>query len=310
MYNPTKPSTDSVLKLIRSTWKTPYLKITPSTYALFERKFNFPEVDHTDGIGTKGIYHWNKKTFKDAVVDSLAMNLNDLILVRATAYKLQNHLVLPKDEPWIIDEIIKVLVQECKKRQIAITGGETSIHNTKDSFDIGITISGFVKNKVENKARNNDVVVGLKSNGLHSNGFTLIRKLFKNEFKTEFTKPTKIYYDDLINLLDKLEIHGMMHITGGAFSKLKGIISRNQDIVILNPINPQKIFFEISQKGITASRMYSTFNCGTGFILTLKEKDASRFLKNIPYSKRIGFVVNGSGKVKIKSSFSSKEIVI
>lgn len=308
MYDPTKPSTDSVLKLIQTTWNTPYIKVIPSTYALFERKFSYPEVDHTDGVGTKGIYHWRKKTFKNAVLDSLAMNLNDLLLVRAKAYKLQNHLVLPKDDSKVILQIMQTLVRECKKRNIAITGGETSIHNIPDSFDIGITMSGFVKNKKENKVKTGDVVVALKSNGLHSNGFTLIRKLFKNEFKNEFIRPTKIYYDDLIPLLDKVAIHGMMHITGGAFSKLKGIIDSEQDIIISNSIKPQKIFFDIYGKGISNKKMYTTFNCGVGFIIALPKKEADKLVADIPHSEIIGEVTNGSGKIVIQSPFDHKTL--
>lgn len=310
MYDPTKPSTDSVLKLIQTTWNTPYIKVIPSTYALFERKFSYPEVDHTDGVGTKGIYHWRKKTFKNAVLDSLAMNLNDLLLVRAKAYKLQNHLVLPKDDNKVILQIMQTLVRECKKRDIAITGGETSIHNIPDSFDIGITMSGFVKNKKENKARPGDVLVALKSNGLHSNGFTLIRKLFKNEFKDEFIRPTRIYYDDLIPLLDKVVIHGMMHITGGAFSKLKGIIDSEQDIIISNPIKPQKIFFDIYRKGISDKKMYTTFNCGVGFIIALPRKEANNIVKLLPSSEIIGKVIKGKNNIIIQSAFDNKTLRI
>jgi phosphoribosylformylglycinamidine cyclo-ligase len=306
VYDPKKPSTQSVLKLIKKTWITPYIKVYPNTYALFEKKFNNLEVDHTDGIGTKGAYHWKKKTFKNAVIDSLAMNLNDLLLVRAKAYKLQNHLVLPKDDSLIIQEIMSNLVSECLKRKIAITGGETSIHNTDDSFDISITISGFINQKTANKAIVGDVLVGLKSSGLHSNGFTLVRKLFGSKFKNDFVTPTKIYYDDLINLFDKIQINGMMHITGGAFSKLKGVINEKTDLVISDPIKPQKIFYEIYKKGISNTKMYTTFNCGIGFILTMPEKEALKFLKLIPYSKIIGTVQRGLGNIVIQSSFDKK----
>lgn len=312
MYDPKKPSTDIVLNLIKSTWNTSYLKITPSTYAIFKKKFNYSEVDHTDGIGTKGIYHWKKETFENAVLDSLAMNLNDLLLVRAQAYKLQNHLVLPKDDEKIIRKIMKKMVTECKKRNIAITGGETSIHNTPNSFDIGITVSGFVKKIILNKVKTGDLVIGIKSNGVHSNGFTLIRKIFGNKVSDEFIKPTKIYYDDLIDLLDELEIHGMMHITGGAFSKLKGIIDKNQDILVTNQhkIKPQKIFFDMFNKGIANKQMYTTFNCGIGFILTASRKNALKITKEIPDSAIIGEVKKGTGKVIIKSSFNNRTLVL
>lgn len=306
MYDSTKPSTSSVLDLIKSTWKTPNLKVTPDTYAVFQKKFNLKEVDHTDGIGTKAIYHWNMKTYKYAVLDALAMNLNDLLLVRAKAYKLQNHLTLPKEDNTIILEIMKKMVSECYKRKIAITGGETSIHDSTGSFDIGITISGFINKPKLNKAKTGDILIGLKSNGLHSNGFTLVRKLFKGKYRDEFTKPTRIYYDDLINLLNKIEINGMMHITGGAFSKIKGIIDDSQDVVISNPIKPQKIFKDIYDMGLPNKRMYKTFNCGTGFILTTPKSKAEKLINLIPNAHIIGEVAKGTGNIIIRSSFDNR----
>lgn len=312
MYNPTKPSTDSVLALIKSTWNTPYLSVTPNTYAVFRKKFKYAEVDHTDGVGTKGIYHWKKKTFKNAALDSLAMNLNDLLLVRAQAYKLQNHLVLPTDNPQVIQEIMRTLVAECRKRDIAITGGETSIHNIPDSFDIGITISGFVKEEVPNKAKTGDVVVGIKSSGLHSNGFTLVRQLYKNKFRDDFIKPTRIYYDEILNLYETIKIHGMMHITGGSFSKLKGVIDQNQNILIASnqKLKPQQIFYDIYNFGVPAKKMYTTFNCGTGFIITLSAKEANKILPLIQNSAIIGEVTTGTGNVIINSEFDQKKITL
>jgi phosphoribosylaminoimidazole (AIR) synthetase len=81
IYDPSKPYKVKILKLIEDTWKTPYLKVEKGLYPILFKKFNLKEVQHTDGIGTKGVYHWKKKTFKNAVVDAMAMNLNDLAMV-------------------------------------------------------------------------------------------------------------------------------------------------------------------------------------------------------------------------------------
>ena len=98
MYNPAKPYKHKILKLIESTWDTPYVRVTGGVYPLIKRKISFPEVDHTDGIGTKGFYHWRQETFKEAVIDALAMNLNDLAIVRAVPYKLSNHITVPVED--------------------------------------------------------------------------------------------------------------------------------------------------------------------------------------------------------------------
>jgi len=98
MYDPTKPYKKQIFELIEKTWDNPYVTIKKGIYPILKKKFNWPEVDHSDGIGTKGLYHWQKRTFKNAVLDGLAMNLNDLALMRAIPYKLQNHIIIPEDD--------------------------------------------------------------------------------------------------------------------------------------------------------------------------------------------------------------------
>src|SRR3989344_1257902 len=112
MYNPTKPYKTEILHITATTWKTPYLSVTPGTYTTIRKKFKGVEVQHTDGIGTKGIFHWQKRTFDKAVIDALAMNLNDLLMARARAYALQNHITLTKDDHPAILAIIKALAKE------------------------------------------------------------------------------------------------------------------------------------------------------------------------------------------------------
>lgn len=308
MYDPTKPYKKQILDLIEQTWDTPYVSVRRDVYPVVERKFSYPEVDHTDGIGTKGIYHWQRRTFRNAVLDALAMNLNDLVLVRATPYKLQNHIVLPEDDHEAIEEIVRSLAQECKKRSIAVTGGETSIHNDAQGLDVSITISGFIKNPKPNRFEIGDTLIGIASDGLHSNGFTKMREIFGQEFRPEFISPTLIYADILLPLLPKYEVHGMMHITGGAFTKLKDVISPDADVQIMrnHPFKPQPIFYELHERGVTDEEMYSTFNCGIGFILSASDKNARAIVSEIQNSAVIGEVISGRGKVIIESAFNKK----
>lgn len=308
MYDQTKPYKKKILELIRQTWETPYVSVKGNIYSVIEKKFSYAEVDHTDGIGTKGVYHWQKRTFRNAVLDALAMNLNDLALVRAQPYKLQNHIIIPKDDKEAILEIIETITEECKKREIAITGGETSIHNNMSGLDISMTISGFIKEVKENKFKEDDVLIGFRSNGLHSNGFTKVRKVFGKEIKTEFTEPTKIYLDKVLDLNNKVDIHGMMHITGGAYSKLKDLLE-NTDVEInrVHKLGPQNIFKELYKRGVSDEEMYKTFNCGIGFILSVSSEDANNVITELD-TDIIGRVVPGTGKIKIESMFSDKVI--
>ena len=309
MYNPTKPYKYRILLLIESTWSSPYVKVKKGLYPVFERKISFPEVQHTDGIGTKGFYHWRKKSFRNAVLDALAMNLNDLAMVGATPYALQNHIVLPKDDHKAILAIVRELAKECRKRKIVMTGGETSIHSDMPGMDISITVSGFVKNFPENQCRVGDILIGIKSNGLHSNGITRVREIFGNQNREEFTAPTRIYLDEILSVMVRHKINGMMHITGGAFTKLKDILNKT-DATINQPrkLQPQNIFREIYDSGVSDEKMYSTFNCGVGFVLSVPRSEAGKILSEIPNSAVLGEVVRGVGKIKILSSFSGKII--
>ncbi len=309
MYDPAKPHKNAIIEAIKSTWRTPYVTVTAGTYPLIRKKFSYPEVDHTDGIGTKGYYHWRRGTFRSAVIDALAMNLNDLALVRAVPYKLSNHITVPTED-WRVLAIIKEVVKECRKRGIAIVGGENSFHDNMDGLDLSMTVSGFLKGKVyKNECRAGDILIGLRSSGLHSNGITTVRRVFRHTVRPEFTVPTSIYLNTILDITQKHQVHGMMHITGGAFTKLKDVLGMS-DALITHPkrLWPQKVFFDIHRKGISSKKMYSTFNCGIGFVLSVEQGEVRAILRRVRSADVIGRVVNGSGKVKIISAFDKKTI--
>ena len=306
MYNPIKPYKHQILKLIESTWKTPYARIKRGVYPLIEKKFSYPEVDHTDGIGTKGLYHWKAGSFRVAAIDALAMNLNDLALVRAIPYKLSNHITVPIEDNRVF-KIVQAIAAECRKYKIAMVGGENSFHNNMEGMDISMTVSGFVKKPQVNACKVGDVLIGLQSNGLHSNGMTKVREVFGNTLRKEFTQPTKVYVYDILPMLERCQVNGMMHITGGAFSKLKDIL-HNADAVIKQPrkLGPQRIFLDLYKKGLSSQTMYTTFNCGIGFVLSVPEKEVSKVLSCLHNVAVIGFVTKGNGTVRITSAFDGK----
>lgn len=308
MYNPTKPYKREILKLIESTWNTPYVRVERGVYPLIERKFSYPEVDHTDGIGTKGFYHWKAGTLGSAVIDALAMNLNDLALVRAIPFKLSNHITVPVEDKRVF-KIIQAMVIECRKRNIAMVGGENSFHNNIEGLDISMTVSGFVKNPQPNMCHVGDVIIGLKSSGIHSNGFTKVRSVFGNEMRKEFTIPTAIYLDQILKITEMYTVHGMMHITGGAFTKLKDILGK-ADAVISCPkkLKPQEIFQIMYMKGLSNKTMYSTFNCGIGFVLSAPREEVKKILSHLKNAEIIGEVTRGNGQVLITSAFNGKTV--
>lgn len=310
MYNPTKPYKHRILKLIESTWDTPYVHVERGLYPVFKKRFSGWEVQHTDGIGTKGLYHWQKRTFDNAVLDALAMNLNDLAMVGATPYAIQNHIVLPKDDHAAILAIVKRLVAECRKRDIAMTGGETSIHSDAKGMDISITVSAFLKKRRTNRCRVGDVLIGLRSSGLHSNGITKVRELFGRQDRGEFTEPTRIYLESVLSVLDTHTVNGMMHITGGAFTKLKDILDGADAVISRAPERMPEIFHDLYGKGVSNKAMYSTFNCGVGFVLSTPKSEAGSVLSKLKESLVLGEVVKGNGSVHIVSAFDGRKFVL
>ena len=177
------PYKQKIIDEIQKTWYTPYVSVLFNTYPIFKRNFFYPEVDHTDGIGTKGFYHWKQGTFNAAVIDALAMNLNDLAMLKVNPYSLTDNIMLPEEDNEAILEIVGSLVSESMVREIAILGGETAIHKNMSGLEISISMNGFVRNPKPNKCESGDVLVGMKSHGLHSNGFTKIREIFVDEIR-------------------------------------------------------------------------------------------------------------------------------
>ena len=308
MYDATKPYKKEVLNLIKETWNTPYVSVENN---VVEKKFSFNEYHHSDGIGTKGLYHWAKRSFKNAVIDSLAMNLNDLAVNRTVPYAVVDHLFMPEDDNQAIVDIIRNLSFECKKRNIAITGGETSIHDNIKGMDISMTMLGFIEKPKLNKFLTGDALIGIESKGLHSNGFTKIAELFGREFRNEFIEPTNIYYDLINRLNKKFTIHGMMHITGGAFTKLKDVLQGNDAVIFNNhKLKPREIFFDIYKRRVSDEDMYKIFNCGIGFVLSVSKSDVHDILNEINEFKadEIGEVKHGNGNVIVHSMFSRKKV--
>jgi phosphoribosylformylglycinamidine cyclo-ligase len=306
MYNPSKPYTGIVTNQSARTWTTKYVRVMPDGFVY--RRFTMPvyETCHTDGIGTKGIFHWEKRTFRNAVIDAMAMNLNDLLMYRAKPFLIVNHIFVPKEDIPAIRDIITALADECCEREIAIAGGETSIHNNEDGLEISISMMGFAEERFPNLFREGDVLVGLASSGIHSNGFTQIRSLMESglKFNDEWLTPTRIY-----ELPDRpLDIKGIQHITGGAFTKLKSRLF-NIDAVISrdHKLEPQNMFKDIYAVKSDDRMMYETFNCGIGMVLAIDKYRAKQIIDKIG-GEVIGVLQSGTGKVIIESKFSATTV--
>ena len=317
MYNTTKPYTSKIMELMEQTWETRYCSVRKvGSYPIIRKYMLSQEIIHTDGIGTKGAYHWANRSFKDAVKDAMAMNLNDLLMVKAHPYAMQNHIFLPEDDHKAIEEIVYEMAIMCKTHEVAMTGGETSIHDNMEGMEISITMSGIIPDDAisfKNRVKENDYIIGYESSGLHSNGFSRIRKFLpvdkikhdKNALNI-LCSPT-IDYSKKSNCYSSF-VNGIMHITGGAYTKLKGILPLDLDIVIdgMNKIGERnkRLFEKVYNNVKNEDEMYKTFNCGIGLILSVSNIE---LLKNDGFTL-LGRVQKGTGKIQIDSQFSKSRI--
>lgn len=312
MYDPTKPYKEAIQEAIQKTWRSEYASAAQppgSPYPLILKNNVYAktqEVDHTDGIGTKGILHMRHRTFAAAVQDALAMNLNDLLVMHAKPYKLQNHLTLDADDQDAILAVVQSLSEECIKRKIILTGGETSIHNSMEGMDLSITVTGFAF-PIVNEFRVGDKLIGLASSGIHANGFTLARKYLGND-RIDLTTPTRIYWDDVNPWLGAYHkaIHGMVHIAGGAYSRVLGMLAENQ-CVTFNQWKSLPIFDELFGHVQDDKTMYTVFNCGIGMILSVAPESAED-IATLLDGDIIGEVFEGNRAVSIQSIFTGEKV--
>ena len=141
-------------------------------------------------------------------------------------------------------------------------------------------------------------MIGLKSSGPHSNGYTLIRKLFNGdkEIGKKLVEPTRIYVKEVMNLIKQVEVHGIAHITGGGLDNISRI-NDNFQYAIDNPLPVPSVFEWLQQKGdIEANEMYRTFNMGMGMIIIVDKNDAEKSVSLLgEYAQIVGSVKNGNG---------------
>lgn len=226
-----------------------------------------------DGIGSKIIPLYEKKMFREIAVDLIAANLNDMATRPARAVSFADYIAVNRLDSSAISAIITELENELQKYDCELIGGETSEmpHLLRDGvIDICGFAIGIEKDIKLLPVQSGDIVIGLKSSGIHANGFTLIRKLFTDgklsdvEFE-ETLVPAYIYYNEIQSLWDNNLIKAAANITGGGiFDNLIRVIPEGLTLELnYNNIPAQGIFEKL--KKITGDEMYKVFNCGAGF---------------------------------------------
>ena len=275
-------------------------------------------VSCTDGVGTKIDLANKFKKFDTIGIDLVAMCVNDLIVQGAKPLFFLDYIAVGKLDLNKTKKILKGIFKGCKLSNCKLIGGETAempgIYS-KDKFDLaGFSVGIVSKKKILKKenVKENDIVLAIPSNGIHSNGYSLVRSILKKNkisknLKRELIKPTKIYSKEILQLINKDLIKAGAHITGGGLiENLLRSIPNNLSINIdLSQIKISKIFKWLKTKNISDKEMLNTFNCGVGFCLISQKKNVSKIIKIFskqykPYE--IGFISKNKNKVNLFNS--------
>jgi len=278
----------------------------------------------TDGVGTKIEIANLIKKYDTIGIDLVAMSVNDLIVQGAKPIFFLDYISINKINLKKLKSIIKGIIKGCKMSGCDLVGGETAeMPGTyeKGKFDIAGFAIGLVDKKnilSKNKIKNRDLILAVPSSGMHSNGYSLVRHLIKKKkinikrqkfLKYELIKPTKIYVQEILRLINNKLLNGCANITGGGIAEnLKRVIPENLCANInLGLIKPLKIFKWLKKNGLSDQEMLRTFNCGVGFCLIINEKNFKKvekcFSKDFkPYV--IGVIGKGSKKVEINGKIN------
>jgi len=249
-------------------------------------------VSSCDGVGTKlkiaieaGIHH-------TVGIDLVAMNVNDVICLGAKPLFFLDYIASGKLNLIVLKEVMEGIEAGLKMSDCLLLGGETAEMTgmyKKDDYDLaGFCVGVVEKDKIIDgrDIKEKDLILGIASSGVHSNGFSLIRKVFDKEEIKKYAhillKPTRIYVKAILNLISRIKVKGIAHITGGAFyEKATKILPRGLGMWVDKKAWKVPKIFKIIQKkaNLPDKEMYSVFNMGIGMVVVVSQKEAKKILK-------------------------------
>lgn len=281
-------------------------------------------VSGTDGVGTKLKIAMLLNKHDTIGIDAVAMCVNDIICCGAKPLYFLDYIAIGKNVPEKVAEIVKGVADGCVMAGCALVGGETAEHPgmmAEDEYDIAGYSTGIVdKSKIldNTKIKKGDAIIGLASSGVHSNGFSLVRRVFNiNEQKLRtlvpelgmslgdaLLTPTKIYVKSVLDLISKVEVKGISHITGGGFYEniprmLPDGISAK---IRKGSWNIPPIFGLLQKEGnIPEHDMFNTFNMGVGMAICVDKENSDKAVEILKANGEDAFVIgetiSGDGEV-------------
>lgn len=293
-------------------------------YALDDKPDGDVLVAGTDGVGTKLKYAFVTGKHDTIGIDAVAMCVNDIVCQGARPLIFLDYIALSKLVPEKVAEIVKGVAEGCVQAGCALIGGETAEmpgFYAADEYDIaGFSVGVAKKNKIINGAsiKEGDVLIGLRSSGIHSNGYSLVRQLYPpvreelEKFDEELgesaaeaiLRPTRIYVKTVLDLIDKYTVKGIAHITGGGFiENIPRILPEGLAAEIDRSSYELPPIFKALKKraGISDVKMYNTFNMGIGMVLAVSPDIVGEVLSYLESkgenAVRLGVVVKGEGVI-------------
>ena len=277
-------------------------------------------VSGTDGVGTKLKIAFETGKYDTVGIDCVAMCVNDILCHGAKPLFFLDYLACGKLDSDVSSEIIKGVADGCLQAGASLIGGETAEmpgFYTVGEYDIaGFAVGAVEEDEIVNgsKIEEGDTIIAISSSGPHSNGFSLIRKLFvdlnevyeNKKIWEHLLTPTKIYVKSIQKLMESVKINGMAHITGGGLIEnvprtipegLCANIDRKK--IEIHPIFKHEYF-----KKVTEDELWGTFNMGVGFVVIVKKEDAEKTIgilkENGENAYEIGYISKGENKLCLK----------
>ena len=284
-------------------------------YAIGEYK-NPVLVSGTDGVGTKLKIALDTKKYDSIGIDCFAMCANDILCHGAKPLFFLDYLACGKLDSNVASEIVLGMVKACKDNECALIGGETA--EMPGMYQVGdYDVAGFCVGIVErdeiidgSKIKKGDKIIAIPSSGFHSNGFSLVRKVFP-DFEEEFEgkplyetllEPTRLYYQPIHQLLKVVNLSGIAHITGGGLiENVPRIIPNGLCAEIkTEKIRIPSIMLELEKRGnVDRMEMFGTFNMGVGMVVVVDEKDAEKVLSTLKDAYEIGEITENEEKINL-----------
>ena len=317
------------VKLMKQHVKSTYTQGVLGDIGSFGGFFKMPDgmkepvlVAGTDGVGTKLKYAIISGKHYTIGIDAVAMCVNDIVCQGAKPLFFLDYFATGSLSPEKVATVVSGIAEGCRQSGAALIGGETAEmpgFYPEGDYDIaGFAVGAVDRSKIINGSgiKEGDVLIGLKSSGIHSNGYSLVRKLFGEDisvlekFDSELgakpidvlLTPTRIYVKSILSLIEKVHIKGIAHITGGGFiENIPRIFPEGIGCEIVKNSYEVPAVFRVMQKraGISDSQIYNTFNMGIGMVVCVAESDVKATVSQLESTGEqcfvIGKTVKGSG---------------